>query len=99
MSADNGIYVLYTETEKGPEYRVAHTFSIGNIYGQFNEEKCCYDGDLQAIQETFQESEVFYNLNEALDYAEVIEHDIGYTEDGICVINEFKDYGHIFDGA
>ena len=32
MSADNGIYVLFTDPEKGPEYRVAYAHSIGNIY-------------------------------------------------------------------
>ena len=48
------------------------------------------------IVSTFGESEVFYTLNEALDKAEELEQDVGYTEDGICVISDFKDYGHIF---
>jgi hypothetical protein len=93
---DNGIYVLLTETEGGPEYRVAYTTAIDNIYGVWNAERAKYEGDLSAIVSTFHESEVFHTLNEALDKAEEIENDIGYTEDGICVINDFKDYSHIF---
>ena len=96
MSADNGIYIFLTESEKGPEYRVAHTQAIDNIYGEWNDKTAKYNGDIPAIVSTFGESEVFYTLNEALDFAEHIENDIGYTEDGICVISDFKDYGHIF---
>ena len=96
MSIDNGIYVLFTDSEKGPEYRVAYAHSIGNIYGSWNVETAKYEGDLNSIKDTFSESEVFYTLNEALDYADAIQYDIGDTGDGICVINEFKDCGHIF---
>ena len=96
MSMDNGIYVFLTETDNGPEYRVAHAFSIDNIYGEWNEKTAKYNGDIQAIVSTFSESEVFYTLNDALDKAEEIQGDVGYTEDGICVISDFKDYSHIF---
>lgn len=96
MSADNGIYVLFTESDRGPEYRVKHATSIGNIYGEWNEKTFRYDGDPNAILETFGDAPVFYSLTEALDYAEQEENDIGYTEDGICVINEFKEHGNIF---
>ena len=97
ISADNGIYVLYTESEKGPEYRVAYAQSIGNIYGKWNDETARYDGDPVAIKEYFGGAPVFYTLNEAMDFAELEDSDQGVTEDGICVINEFKDYGHIFE--
>jgi hypothetical protein len=97
MSMDNGIYILLTETEGGPEYRVAYATAIDNIYGEWNADRAKYVGDLSAISSTFSESEVFYTLNEALDKAEEIENDIGYTEDGICVISDFKDYSHIFN--
>lgn len=97
MSADNGIYVLFTETEKGPEYRVAYASAIGNIYGKFNEELFRYEGDIPNILSVFQESEVFHNLNEALDFAETLEYDHEYLEDGVCVISEFKELGHIFN--
>ena len=96
MSMDNGIYVLLTETENGPEYRVSHAFSIDNIYGEWNDKTAKYNGDISALVSTFGESEVFYTLNEALDKAEEIENDVGHTEDGICVISDFKDYSHIF---
>lgn len=91
MSADNGIYILLTDTTAGPEYRVAHATAIDNIYGGWDADKAKYEGNPQAIADTFHESEVFYTLNEALDYAEAIEQDVGYTEDGICVISDFKE--------
>ena len=97
MSADNGIYVLYTESKKGPEYRVVYAHAIDSIYGKFNDETFRYDGNLEAIQNTFQDAAVFYTIHEALDYAENMEHEYDYLEDGVCVINEFKDYGHIFN--
>ena len=96
MSADNGIYILFTESEKGPEYRVAYAHAIDSIYGKFNDVTFRYDGDLTAIQETFQAAPVFHTINEALDYAEEMEQNYDYLEDGICVINEFKDHGYIF---
>ena len=96
MSQDNGIYVLVTESERGPEYRVKFAMAISNIYGEWNVETGRYDGNTEAIKDTFGEAPVFYSLNEALDYAEQEEYDIGATEDGICVINEFKGHGNIF---
>ena len=96
MSSDNGIYILLTETDKGPEYRVTYAFSIDNIYGEWDVERAKYKGDLTAIASTFSECEVYHTLNEALDKAEEIEQDMGYTEDGICEISDFKDYSHIF---
>lgn len=96
MSADNGVYILFTDSEKGPEYRVTYTHAIDNIYGKWNDENAKYDGDIQAIKNTFSDAPVFYTLNEALDKAEEIANDYEWLEDGICVINEFKDYGYLF---
>lgn len=96
MSADNGIYVLYTETEKGPEYRVAYAQAIDSIYGKFNEDTFKYEGNAMSIQDTFQGSAVFHTIDEALNYAEELEQEYSYLEDGICVINEFKEYGYLF---
>lgn len=96
MSADNGIYVLFTESEKGPEYRVVYAQAIDCIYGKFNDITFRYEGDMTAIQDTFQGAPVFHTINEALDYAEELERDYNYLEDGICVINEFKEYGYLF---
>lgn len=97
MSADNGIYILLTETEKGPEYRVAYSQAIDNIYGKFNQELCRYEGDIPSIVSVFGAANVFYTLDEAHDFAEEMESTYSYLEDGICVIREFKDYGHIFE--
>jgi hypothetical protein len=96
MSADNGVYVLLTETEKGPEYRVAYAQAIDSIYGKFNEQTFRYEGDSEAILSLFGECEVYHTLNEALDKAEEIEQNYNYLEDGIAVISDFKDYGKIF---
>ena len=96
MSADNGIYVLLTESKKGPEYRVAYAQAIDSIYGKFNEETFKWDGDKEAMLDIFKDASIFYTLNEALDHAEEMEQNYDYLEDGICVINEFKDHGQIF---
>lgn len=97
MSADNGIYVLLTESEKGPEYRVTYANAIDNIYGEWNDKTAKYNGNIQTIKETFGEVPVFHTLNEALDFAEEIENNMDPTEDGICVISEFQSLGYIFD--
>jgi hypothetical protein len=99
MSADNGIYVLYTDSEKGPEYRVTFANAIGNIYGEWDDKAGKYAGSLDCIRDTFGDAPVFYSLNEALDYAEQEDSDRGVTEDGICVINEFNHLGHVFEDA
>ena len=96
MSADNGIYILLTDGEKGPEYRVTYATAIDNIYGEWNVDTAKYDGNIQAIKQTFGEAKVFFTLNEALDYAENCEHEAGYLEDGICVISDFQSYGYLF---
>lgn len=97
ISADNGIYVLFTDSEKGPEYRVTYSNAIDNIYGKFNAEIGKYEGDIQSIKETFGKVPVFYTLNEALDFAEELENNMDPTEDGICVISDFQFLGYVFD--
>ena len=99
MSADNGIYVLYTESEKGPEYRVAYAQAIDSAYGTFNDEAGIWEGDNTFLASIFSESTVFYTLNEALDFAEELEHNYEYLEDGICVISDFKDRGFLFQNG
>lgn len=97
MSADNGIYILLTESEKGPVYRVTYASAIDNIYGEWNDKTAKYNGDVQAIKSTFADAEQFHTLNEALDAAEFLEGEIGTTEDGVCVITDFQSLGYIFD--
>lgn len=97
MSADNGIYVLLTETENGPEYRVTYAHAIGNIYGDYNHDIGQYDGNVKNIVSVFGEAPIFHTLNEALDFAEEMEQNSeNYLEDGVCVITDFKDLSHIF---
>jgi len=97
MSMDNGIYVLYTDSQKGPVYRVSYAHAIGNIYGTFDEQSCKYPGNPELIREVFGKSQCFHTLNEALDFAEELKQNHDYLEDGICVIYEFKEYGYLFE--
>lgn len=94
---DNGIYVLYVETEKGPEYRVTYAHAIDSIYGKFDNETFKYEGDLNIIKSTFANAMVFSTLDAALDYAESISYDYDYLEDGISVIKDFSNLGHLFE--
>ena len=97
MSADNGIYVLFTDAEKGPEYRVAYAHAISNIYGDYNQDLGHYEGNIPNIVSTFGDAPVFHTLNEALDFAEEMEHNSEqYLEDGVLLITDFKDLIHIF---
>lgn len=97
MSADNGVYVLYTEAAKGSEYRVAYAHAIDNIFGTFSEETNSWTGDNTAIVNTFGQSKVFYNLAEALDYAEDLSKEFEYLEDDVSIISDFQDRAHLFD--
>lgn len=86
MSADNGIYILETS---GPEFRVAYTQAIDNIYGNFDDATANWVGDMDRMMDIFGQSEVFDNLDDALDLAEKMVYDYKYLEDGICVIPSF----------
>lgn len=88
MSADNGIFVLQTA---GPEFRVAYSGAIDNIYGVFNDETCHWNGDMDRMIDVFSKSKVFNNLEEALDEAERMSYDHDYLEYGICLIPDFKE--------
>lgn len=43
------------------------------------------------IREYFRDSLVYKNLEDALDKAEELHYNYEYLEDGICVIDEFKE--------
>ena len=87
MSADNGIYVLETS---GPEYRVAYSQAIDNIYGKFNDETNRWAGDMDRMMDVFGQSLVFVNVEQALDLAEELSYTYEYLEDGVCLIANFK---------
>lgn len=89
MSADNGTYILQTY---GPEYRVVHTQAIDNIYGTYLEDTNRYLPDPKTIVESFSSSKVFNNIEEAWDFAFDLDEQIGYSEDGVCLISEFQEY-------
>lgn len=87
MSADNGIYVLETS---GPEYRVAYSQAIDNIYGKFNDATNQWAGDMDRMMDVFGTSPVFVNIEQALDLAEELSYTYEYLEDGVCLIRNFK---------
>ena len=88
MSADNGIFVLQTY---GPEFRIAYCQAIDNIYGSFNDDTLKWDGDMDRMIDVFGMSEVYFNLEEALDTAEKMSYDYEYLEYGVCLIANFKE--------
>ena len=90
MSADNGVYILYTESELGSEYRVAYSNAIDNIYGACNDETGRFDGNEDSIREVFANSQVYFSIDEAFDYADLIAEDYEWLEDGVCLINKFS---------
>lgn len=87
MSADNGIYVLETS---GPEYRVAYSQAIDNIYGKFNDATNRWSGDMDRMMDIFGQSQAFVNVEQALDLAEELSYTYEYLEDGVCLITDFK---------
>lgn len=87
MSADNGVFVLQSE---GPEFRVAYTQAIDNIYGKFNDVNHCWNGDMDRMIDVFGKSKTYNNLEEALDEAESMSYNYEYLEYGVCLITEFK---------
>lgn len=88
MSADNGVFVLQTA---GPEFRVAYSQAIDNIYGKFNDDTLHWNGDMDRMIDVFGSSMVFNNLEEALDEAERMSYNHEYLEYGVCLIPDFKD--------
>jgi hypothetical protein len=88
MSADNGVFVLQTA---GPEFRVAYSQAIDNIYGSFNDETLKWNGDMDRMIDVFGMSEVYSNIEEALDKAELMSYDYEYLEYGVCLIANFAE--------
>jgi hypothetical protein len=88
MSQDNGVYVLQTY---GPEFRVTYAQAIDNVFGKFDDETLHWTGNVEMMRKYFGESQVFQNLEEALDFAEQLSYDYEYLEDGVCVLTDFKE--------
>lgn len=87
MSADNGVFVLHTS---GPEYRVAYSNAIDNIYGKFDDDTHHWRGDMDRMIDVFGQSKVYDTLQDAIDAAQVLSYDYEYLEYGVCVINDFS---------
>lgn len=87
MSTDNGVYILLT---KGPEFRVALTHAVDNVFGEWDTENNVWKGDPEFIQDTFGEADIFDNIEEAYDIAEILERSVEFTEYGVCLIRDFE---------
>jgi hypothetical protein len=85
MSADNGIYILETDTDNGREYRVTSAQCIESIYCDLEDGRGCDVTDSGMIEE-WGDSEVFNTETKALKYAEELANTIDWLEYGICFI-------------
>lgn len=88
MSADNGTYILQTY---GPEYRIAHTQAIDNIYSKFDELTSTYQPDIDVIIECFGTSKVYTQVEDAWDAAFNLDEEHSWSEYGVCLISDFSD--------
>jgi hypothetical protein len=82
LSQDDGIYILKLEGTKKPittEYRIAHLFSVTNIFR-----------DPSLIKKAFERSEVYSKLEDAQKGAIKLD-DAEQTEHGILLCESFKD--------
>lgn len=93
MSADNGIYILQTESQNGgDEFRVAHLQAIDNI--SWDEDLGLHtdnlDKQIKNARDMFQGAEIFKTEDQAFqkarDLAKEIDEDGGYLEYGISSI-------------
>lgn len=91
MSYDMGTYVLRTSTkDEESEYRVVCTGEIDSIYGNYVSSMSSFLPNAENILKIFGPAKVFLDMEEALEYADIVESDMKSTEHGICVISEFK---------
>lgn len=92
MSADNGIYILQTKDENGVlEYRVAHLGAIENLY--YSDPS----GDEVYMWLFFRKSPLFYDKNDAYEWAkeiekEILDDDFGIIEYGIVLLEVNKSF-------
>lgn len=92
MSADNGIYILRTKDENNVyEYRVAHLGAIENLY--YSDQT----GDEVYMWLFFRKSPLFYDRDQAIDYArklekEILDDDFGVIEYGIVLLEINKQF-------
>jgi len=88
MSADNGIYIH--KFKDG--WRVIHAQAIENIYWWNTDEKDSSKWENRneinpkVLWDYFKKSPLFKTKKEALDYAEELYEEYGWTEYGICLI-------------
>lgn len=81
MSADNGVYILETPGDMGPEYRVAHAQAIENLtYGD-------PDGNEEYMVILFGKSKIHSSFGDALKEASDVADEI--LADPICPILEY----------
>lgn len=79
MSKDDGVYVLVTRGESGPEYRFRCCHAGGNIFH-----------DLSNMVETFENSQVYHSINSVALAASSVDNVVN-TEHGVLWVNNYKD--------
>ncbi len=95
MSSDNGIYTIKTPKGDGFEFRVAHMQAFDNIewsdtepnpnggIGWYTQNP---DVLIKNAREMFKHAPVFTSEKDALEEAFRLNHEIKYTEYGICFL-------------
>ena len=92
MSADNGIYVMRTA---GPEFRVAHAQAIETLWTEYDSSNDIDDmpttwiPDYKMIVDLYKDSPVHTTIEDALNAAQKLHDEYGWTEYGISVITDF----------
>lgn len=91
MPVDKGTYIIETKNENGPEYRVAQTESVDNLFEEFVPDTETWTPNVEKIVQAFGESRPYKSLEEAWDAAGVLD-DAVPTEFGVNLITDFKNY-------
>lgn len=97
MSADNGIYVLETNTETAgvTEFRVSHLQAIDNIAWDCLKHECTDDEDVRIFNaRRMWTGPVYKNREDAMKYAQELSGEFDILEYGISSIRINRDFGN-----
>lgn len=82
---NNGTYVLQTY---GPEWRIAQVSAVENLFEEQDIETLKWQPNIKSVVESFNDSTVFSNFEDAWDAATVLES-TRETELGVSLIRDF----------
>lgn len=91
--ADDAVVVLMTKTSDetdGCEYRVAYVSNLEKLYGIFDTASGRWMGDNGIILDLFAESDIYTDLDAAVDYAQDLITEKNEPEFGIIIMKDFQ---------